>query len=215
MHWTGSTNVPALGFWGVLILGAALGVVGVRYLRGARPRHIGLMTLALAILIPISVRAVPFTFANGTAADALQVNANFAAVTPLTGFNITEATGPFATNTDLLSPSFVAPRALTCVVHADTMEIIASFTPSGNAAVEAIKVENGVVGFPTAPPFNDEFGAGMVKSVNGSNNWVTSQTRRFTVASGSTVQFGCRATVFGDWAAATDDLLCSLVYECF
>jgi hypothetical protein len=215
MLWSGLRNVPALGFWGVLVLGAALGAVGLRCLRGARPRVIGLMTLGLAILIPISVRAVPFTFTNGTAADATQVNANFAAVTPVTGFFITQVTGPFSTNTDVLTPTFVAPRALTCVVHLDTQEIIASSTPSGNAAITAIKFENGVVGFATAPPLNDEFGAGMVKSVNGSNNWVTSQARLFSVASGSTVQFGCRATLFGDFAAATDNLLCSTVYECF
>jgi hypothetical protein len=74
-----SVAVPALGFWGTLLLGAVLGAVGVRRLRG-RARMAGAAALALALLLPISARALPFTFTNGTVADATQVNANFAAL---------------------------------------------------------------------------------------------------------------------------------------
>ena len=72
--------VPAVGFWGMILLAAALGAWGVRRLRGPRPRVVGTVALVLALLVPISARALPFTFTNGTVADATQVNANFAAV---------------------------------------------------------------------------------------------------------------------------------------
>jgi hypothetical protein len=80
MIWGQATPVPALGFWGLMVLLAALGVLGVRRLRGGRSRLVGGAALGLALLVPISARALPFTFTNGTVADATQVNANFAAV---------------------------------------------------------------------------------------------------------------------------------------
>jgi hypothetical protein len=80
MIWGQLVAVPALGFWGAMLLGALLGGLGVRRLRGARPRVVGALALALALLVPISARALPFTFTNGTVADANQVNANFAAL---------------------------------------------------------------------------------------------------------------------------------------
>jgi len=80
MIWGQIAAVPALGFWGLIVLAAVLGVWGVRRLRGPRPRMLGMIVLALALLVPISARALPFTFTNGTVADANQVNANFAAV---------------------------------------------------------------------------------------------------------------------------------------
>jgi hypothetical protein len=221
MIWNGLTSVPAIGFWGALLLGVVLGVAGVWCLRRVRPRVLGMTALGLAILIPVSVGAVPFTFTNGTAADANQVNANFAAVTPLTGFYITSVNGPFVPNlpfdtlVDVLTPSFVAPRALACVVHFDTVEDLTTPSPSGNAAVEAIKQENGTVSFATAQPLNDQLPMGMVRSIDGNTRWTTSQTRLFTVASGSTVQFGCRGAVIGDFTTAARALYCSTAYECF
>jgi hypothetical protein len=77
--------VPAVGFWGVIVLAAALGAWGVRRLRGPRPRVVASVALVLALLVPISARALPFTFTNGTVADATQVNANFAAVVAAQG----------------------------------------------------------------------------------------------------------------------------------
>jgi hypothetical protein len=79
MHWGQTTSVPSLWFWGAALLSAALLLVGARLLRRGQPRTVGIAALLAALLIPISVRAVPFTFSNGTVADAKQVNANFAA----------------------------------------------------------------------------------------------------------------------------------------
>jgi hypothetical protein len=79
MIWSQVSAVPAVGFWGALALAALLGAVGVRRLRG-KARLAGAGALALVLLLPISARAVPFTFTNGTVADATQVNANFAAL---------------------------------------------------------------------------------------------------------------------------------------
>ena len=219
--WSQMASVPAVGFGGTLLLGVVLGVTGVWCLRRVRPRVMGMMAVGFAILIPISVGAVPFAFTNGTVADANQVNANFAAVTPVTSFSITSVNGPFVPNpplaalVDVLTPSFVASRALTCVVHFDTVEDLTSISPSGNASVEAIKLENGTVSFAQAPPLNDQLPMGMVRTVDGNTRWSTSQTRLFTVASGSTVQFGCRGVVLGDFATAARALYCSTAYECF
>jgi hypothetical protein len=83
MIWGKGAAVPALGFWGAVALGALLMFVGRRFLdREPRPRAIGFLALALASLLPISgaLAALPFTFTNGQAADATQVNANFAAI---------------------------------------------------------------------------------------------------------------------------------------
>jgi hypothetical protein len=80
MIWGQAAAVPALSFWAVILLAAVLGAWGVRRLRSPRPRMAGMIALAAALLLPISARALPFTFTNGTVADANQVNANFAAV---------------------------------------------------------------------------------------------------------------------------------------
>jgi hypothetical protein len=80
MIWGQVQAVPALGFWGTILLGAVLGALGTRRLRGARPRRAAAVALAVALLVPISARALPFVFSNGTVADATQVNANFAAL---------------------------------------------------------------------------------------------------------------------------------------
>jgi hypothetical protein len=85
MIWGRGPAVPALGFWSAVLLGAVLAVIGTRYLRSVRPRGLGWIALMVAWLIPASVWAVPFTFTNGTVADATQVNANFAALTAAQG----------------------------------------------------------------------------------------------------------------------------------
>src|SRR5262249_10568093 len=46
MLWGGNRAVPGLGFWGTLALGAALGIVGARLLRRARPRAVGALAIA-------------------------------------------------------------------------------------------------------------------------------------------------------------------------
>jgi hypothetical protein len=80
MLWGQTTSVPSLWFWGAAILSAALLLIGVSVLRKGRPRTMGIAALVVGLLVPLSVEAVPFTFSNGTVADANQVNANFAAV---------------------------------------------------------------------------------------------------------------------------------------
>jgi hypothetical protein len=80
LMWGQAASAPAMGFWGALLLGAVLGVIGARGLRGTRPRTLGIVGVALAVLIPIAARAVPpYSFTNGTVANATQVNTNFTA----------------------------------------------------------------------------------------------------------------------------------------
>jgi hypothetical protein len=103
MIWGSLTAVPAVGFWLAMVLAAFLGGLGVRRLRG-RSRVVGAGALLLVLLLPISARAVPFTFTNGSVADATQVNANFAAL---------QGIGPTASSTlvDLIENSTCANGA--------------------------------------------------------------------------------------------------------
>jgi hypothetical protein len=78
---TGSVPVPAVSFWMAVLLGLALAAVGVRRMRGSRPRNVWMVGV-IAMLVPVTAWAIPFTFTNGTVADANQVNANFAALAP-------------------------------------------------------------------------------------------------------------------------------------
>jgi hypothetical protein len=152
MIWGQSAAVPALGFWGTLLLGAVLGGVGVRRLRG-RSRLAAAGALALALLLPISARALPFTFTNGTVADATQVNANFSAlaatqslgptgsnsIVDLTtslgstcasggGVKIDDRVGPDATGSQ-----FVIPNGQTLVVTAVTASFSLGASSGGHA----------------------------------------------------------------------------------
>ncbi len=95
MNWGQAAAVPALGFWGAVTLVALLGGLGVTRLRRGRPQWMALIALVIALLVPISARAVPFTFTNGTVADANQVNANFAALSgigPSSSANLVDLT---------------------------------------------------------------------------------------------------------------------------
>jgi hypothetical protein len=100
--------VPALSFWAALLLGAALGIIGISFLKGMRPRAIGLAALAVALFIPIAVRANPVESSStpqsagtnplplvaGTLARAEDVNNLIAAATIVSANGMT---GPFAT----------------------------------------------------------------------------------------------------------------------
>jgi len=84
MIWGSASAVPGLGFGATHLLGALLALVAVRFLPRMRPWPTALVVVVLALLVPLAARAVPFTFTNGTVADANQVNVNFAAVSTTT-----------------------------------------------------------------------------------------------------------------------------------
>lgn len=210
--WGKVVAVPAVGLWGLLFLGAVLGVVGVRCLQGKRPRTIAGLALALALVVPLSVRAVPFTFSNGTVADATQVNANFAAVTLLTGFNTFSITQTVGAQRDVLAPAFVAPRALTCTVTTE-LHIPAVAVPVGTSSISTVVRENGAVRFAFGQPAGLATPNGMWKSSAFSTEWISEQTRPFAVASGSSVEFGTRINATGDFASATS-LTCTIMWSC-
>jgi hypothetical protein len=81
MIWGMRQTVPATSIWVLLLLVAALVLVALRILR-VRPRTMGIAALVLAFAVPLSAKALtlPYSFTNGTVADANQVNANFAAL---------------------------------------------------------------------------------------------------------------------------------------
>jgi len=85
MIW-GTTAVPALSSLALLLLSVLLLVIGYRMGKRQRaPRWLPWLTAIGAALLPVAVvRAttftVPFTFANGTVADATQVNANMTTI---------------------------------------------------------------------------------------------------------------------------------------
>ena len=80
MIWGQAALVPATGRAGTLLLGLLLGAISLHLIRSGRHRRwgVGLVAFAL-VLIPLSAGALalPFTFSNGTVADANQVNSNF------------------------------------------------------------------------------------------------------------------------------------------
>src|SRR5215831_994512 len=94
MLWGTAPSVPAVGVWLLLLLAAGLILFGVRRL-GGRPRTMGLAALLLALAIPLTARALtlPFSFTNGTIADANQVNANFNALAGGKIFGFVNANG--------------------------------------------------------------------------------------------------------------------------
>jgi hypothetical protein len=83
MIWGMTVPVPTLGTWAVTLLCGALLVFGWRSLsRDSRSRAVAISALLLALIFPITrvFAALPYTFTNGTIADATQVNANFASL---------------------------------------------------------------------------------------------------------------------------------------
>jgi hypothetical protein len=81
--WGGVPSVPALGFWTAVALGAVLLVIGQRLVaRGANRRTLGLAAFLLALVLPAgaAMASLPFSFTNGTVADATQVNTNFSSL---------------------------------------------------------------------------------------------------------------------------------------
>lgn len=79
MIWGNSVAVPAMPPWSMVLLAGCFTVIGVLF---AKRRNRTAMLLLVAVGIPLSARALglPYTFTNGTIADATQVNANFEAL---------------------------------------------------------------------------------------------------------------------------------------
>jgi hypothetical protein len=211
MIWSGKA-VPAAGLWAVLALGAILGGVAVLSLRRARPRTIGAAILGLAVLIPISARAITLiTFTNGTVADANQVNANFAALTPIDGTYAAVPVDNIGSSTTQVSPSFVTPRSMTCTVYAESyLGPVGSTSPGNSALMEAVLVVNGTLTKSTPPPRSEEVATGYNSGVG---LWHSAQTRLFTVPAGATVSAGCYTLVNGGFLGS-NQLSCTVVYNC-
>lgn len=79
----GGHAVPGLSVGMLLILMGCCFAAGGYFLRPGSKTRRGSIAAALLLLLPISVAAVtlPYSFSNGTIADASQVNANFTAIT--------------------------------------------------------------------------------------------------------------------------------------
>jgi hypothetical protein len=207
MIWGQAGAVPAIGFWTSCALGALLGVVGMRALRHKRR---GVLLVALALLIPVSARAVTLiTFNNGTVADANQVNANFAALQPISGAVTASSLGPFPPgDRQVYLPSFVAPRAMTCVVTVTGLIHVndPNLTPTFGTMAGAMLL-NGGQG--STDPINSLLFTGYAKTAD-PTTWQGDQTNRFSVTAGSTVAFGCN---FGIGGTGLDTNAFSLVVK--
>lgn len=85
-HWGamvwGGVEVPTLPFGMLLLLMVCCFLAGGYFLRPGRRGRRNYLAAALVVALPLSVAAVtlPYTFQNGTLADANEVNANFAAL---------------------------------------------------------------------------------------------------------------------------------------
>ena len=79
MIWGNSVAVPAVPPWSLVLLAGCFMAIGVLF---ANRRNRTAMLILVAVGIPLSARALglPYTFTNGTTADAAQVNANFEAL---------------------------------------------------------------------------------------------------------------------------------------
>jgi hypothetical protein len=217
--WSGMVSaVPAMPTWGLLLLGALL-ALGFRHVtaRGPRGRLAGLVALALAaIAVPLSAGAMgplPFTFTNGTGADANQVNANLTALrdainqtAPFAGqsgqYPKFLATSSVAQNTFLWStPVFIPPRNVVCSVTLDT-----SFETDGTPITWAginftASEQNGV---------SVVDGNGTAASVSLFGNYQSVVTRQVPIAANTPVRFGCRL----DSANRLQTVRCNVVYTC-
>jgi hypothetical protein len=203
----GGTPVPAAGFWAVLLLGAILGALGIWLLGKARPRTIGLAVLLLAVAIPLSAGAVPFSFTNGTVADATQVNANFAALTPVVGYTQASQAGALSGTVNLMAPGFTPTRAMTCIVTVETALTSAVGSPPAVTA-SAFAFQNGTGTF-SAPT-----GATVIAElfVPAPEGFLNTQTRVFSVTAGAPLQFG--VSIFASASASASGLTVSTLYRC-
>jgi hypothetical protein len=153
------------------------------------------LLIAVAILLPVSARAVTLiTFTNGTVADANQVNANFAALQPISGAAVALlSTIPLNVTPHIDLPAFTAPRTMTCIVSLQGFIFtINPVTPAfGPLFVGSMSV-NGA-GVLTDPPSSDH-DSYFTKGAD-PTTWQAFQTSRYTIGAGS-------AAVGADFAVA-------------
>jgi hypothetical protein len=152
--------------------------------------------MIVALLVPLTaIASVPFVFTNGQIADASQVNADFAALTPIQGVSHERISLPAGQQFVFpSSPAFTAPRALTCLVTVEA-QLIGSTGSSPFLFYPAMKVGTttttsglGNVYFiqgPTMPP--DEY-------FYATSTWVFSG-----VTSGAPVSFGAEIYPMGSF----------------
>ncbi len=194
--WGRTINVPAMGFFGILVFSCLVGVSGVLLLRSKRMTA-GAFAVLL-VLVPFTafattfVTTVPFVFTNGTVANATQVNADFAALTPIIGSNAFGISSGFGANSFVFppTPDFTAPRNLTCIVTVQSVGTAANAATDiqFNSAIQIGSTQTrGSAG-------NLFFNTG---SNNGSdNNLSTAYTQVFPVTAGSVVSFGAFFNIF-------------------
>lgn len=212
MIWGGSFAVPALGPGSLLVLGCALGIIAVLCLRSAR--KVGLLMTLLVLLVPLAALAsVPFIFANGTIADANQINQNFAAVIPLLGKSSvsTGITGTAQTFVFPASAAFVAPRDLRCVV---------TFQPSaaapGGQIIQwkpATKVGTTSTAISPAGPVIWSM-VEMPLAAGFDHNYSGTYTEVVQVSSGSSISFGAQFSLFSGTSTTIYQPTISTVYQC-
>jgi hypothetical protein len=121
-----------------MLLGALLTAIGVRAVRGRR-HAAALVLTAILLVVPLAAFAgslvLPFTFSNGTIADANAVNANFAAVETSVDDNdarISQLSARFGTNTSSAQAGYGGE----CVLG--QVWLVAGFRSSGIPAIGQI-----------------------------------------------------------------------------
>jgi hypothetical protein len=206
-NWGGvGVVVPTLTATGLLLLGCVIGALGVLALRS--PRKLGLVALILALLVPLSaIAGVPFTFTNGTVADASQVNANFKAVTPIIGSTSTGAGfGAGGGGGTLIpsSPAFTAPRDLTCLVTT----VIAGFGGPNALFTAQPVVKIGATTSNSGPTFFLPYAP--TTDVDFAYNGTLANT--VSVPSGSAVSFGATVIVSGGGSTVVNVQVISSYY---
>jgi hypothetical protein len=203
MIWGGVHAVPALGQWAMLGLGVVLGAAGVLALRRAKPARAAFLGGVLAVLLPVSAVALPFTFTNGTVADATQVNANLAALTPISGFSYVDGT-PNGSFWPIMTPSFVAPRSLVCTVSTTVTTQLGAGTVTNVSVLFPSKTENGTVSAASPGPAAGSPFADLAPTAGGGVLYQATITAQYTVAAGSTVAFGAQMSAGGVWLSASN-----------
>jgi hypothetical protein len=135
MLW-GGTAVPALGLWVAGGLGAVLLLAGQWLIaRGVHRRTVTLLAILLSLIVPVSVAvaSLPFTFTNGTIADANQVNSNFGALDSRVTALQAKSTAAFGVQRTAFTYDLLTSPTMTLTVAPGTYTLIAAgcATPLG------------------------------------------------------------------------------------